>query len=71
MVRRSERASGREQSVDHATLPPGAPSWVTPELVARTLEVWQPYYSDPLTPEDALAMILGVGCLFDLLSRRR
>lgn len=70
MARRPGKASGREESVYHATLPPGAPSWDTPELIARTLEVWQPYYSEPLTPEDALAMILGVGCLFDLLSKR-
>lgn len=38
----------------------GAPSWVTPELIAQTLRVWQRYYVEPLKPEDALAMILGV-----------
>ena len=46
------------------TVPPGVPRWVTAELLAETIRVWQPYYSEPLTAEDALAMILSVGQLF-------
>ncbi|AMV19264.1 hypothetical protein [Planctomyces sp. SH-PL14] len=41
-------------------MPAGAPSWVTADLIAHTLRVWQRYYAEPLKPEDALAMILGV-----------
>lgn len=43
-----------------AIVPTGAPSWVTPALIAHTLRVWQPYYREPLNPADALAMILSV-----------
>jgi hypothetical protein len=46
-----------------------APSWITPELIERTLRVWQPYYAAPLQPEDAVTMILSVGQLFDSLRR--
>ena len=52
------------------TVPAGAPRWVTPELLADTLHVWQPYYGN-LTSEDALAIILNVGNLFDVLRRCR
>lgn len=51
------------------TLPPGTPDWVTPPLVERTLRVWQPYYSSPLTVDDAVTMILGVGRLYDVVAR--
>ena len=59
----------REATAAHSSghVPPGAPSWVTAELIAETLRVWQPYYRTPLTPEDALEMIIGVGQLFDVL----
>jgi hypothetical protein len=51
-------------------VPAGAPRWVTPELLADTLRVWQPYYGN-LTSHDALTIILNVGNLFDALRRRR
>jgi hypothetical protein len=50
-------------------LPPGTPAWITIELVERTIEVWQPYYVSPLSPDDAVTMILNVGRLFGILSR--
>jgi hypothetical protein len=49
-------------------VPAGAPSWVTPELIEHTLRVWQPFYQDQLIPEDALEIILNIGCLVDVLS---
>jgi hypothetical protein len=56
------------QSMSAKTVvPPGAPAWVTPELIAETIRVWQPYYSVPLQPADALDMILAVGRLVPLL----
>ncbi|MGD9645989.1 MAG: hypothetical protein AB7U73_09760 [Pirellulales bacterium] len=51
------------------SVPTGAPAWVTAELIERTIQVWQPYYPDPLTDDDALAIIQSVGCLIDVLSK--
>lgn len=50
-------------------VPPGAPSWVTAELIARTLIVWQPYYRQQLIPEDALDMILNASRIVQVLQR--
>ncbi len=49
-------------------VPAGAPDWITPELVEATIRVWQPYYQEVLTPEEAVTMIIDVGRLFDALS---
>jgi predicted hotdog family 3-hydroxylacyl-ACP dehydratase len=48
------------ESAPRTDPPAGAPVWVTAELIAQTIRVWQPYYRLPLNPEDALAMILDV-----------
>ncbi len=45
-----------------------APDWITPELLEKTLRTWQPYYEEPLIPEDALEIISSVGRLLDVLS---
>jgi hypothetical protein len=37
-------------------------------LLDHTIRVWQPYYADPLTPDDALAIIQGVGRLIEVLA---
>lgn len=50
-------------------VPPGAPSWVTADLIDQTLKVWQPFYAHQLIPEDALEMIVGVDQLFSMVSR--
>ena len=49
-------------------VPAGTPAWITPELIDRTIEVWQPYYEKVLTPEEAVTMIQSVGRLFLALS---
>jgi hypothetical protein len=49
-------------------VPAGAPRWVTPELIQHTLRVWQPYYDHPLIPADALAIIMGVSRIVEVLS---
>ncbi|MGC8642330.1 MAG: hypothetical protein ACP5XB_20910 [Isosphaeraceae bacterium] len=51
-----------------ATVPAGTPEWITPELIERTIEVWQPYYEEVLTPEEAVTMIQSVGRLYLALS---
>jgi hypothetical protein len=48
-------------------LPPGSPPWVTQEMIAKTIRVWQPYYKEKLTEYDALEMLLNVGHLFNEL----
>ena len=49
-------------------VPAGAPDWITTELVEETIRVWQPYFKDVLTPEEAVTMIRNVGWLFQALS---
>jgi hypothetical protein len=51
------------------TLPTGTPEWVTPALVHDTIRVWQPFYKNPLTLEDAVIILSSVGRLFRILSR--
>jgi len=43
------------------------PDWVSGELVAQTLRVWQPHYKKRLTECDAIEILLSVGHLFDAL----
>lgn len=54
-----------KQSLDPALQ--GIPSWITPELIADTVRVWQPYYTEPLTAKDAVGILMGVGNLFHAL----
>jgi hypothetical protein len=50
-----------------ASMLEGAPAWVTEQLIASTLRVWQPFYNESLTAADALEILLGVGQLLDVL----
>jgi len=59
-----------QEGACESIVPAGTPDWITPELVEETIRVWQPYYKDVLTPEEAVTMILDVGRLFDALSSR-
>ena len=54
---------------DDIVVPDGTPEWITPELIRETIATWQPFYSDSLTPEDAVTMLTSVGRLFAVLSR--
>ena len=49
-------------------VPPGAPAWITAELLKETVRVWQPYYAQPLTVEDAIDIMQAVGQLVTVLS---
>ena len=55
---------------DAVPVPAGSPPWVTPELLADTIRVWQPYYGR-LTSEDALGIILNVSNLFDAIRKSK
>lgn len=56
---------GREPDAPR-TVPASAPKWVTQELLDQTLRVWQKYYHEPLTSQDALDMIARVGQLHEV-----
>jgi hypothetical protein len=43
------------------------PKWISRDLVAETLAVWQPFYGFSLTERDAIEILLDVGRLFDVL----
>jgi hypothetical protein len=43
------------------------PAWITEELIAETLDVWQPYYANRLTRADAIEILRSVGRLVDVL----
>jgi len=64
----SEQCDDRTFPADEGTAGSATPAWITPELVQRTIEVWQPYYATTLSPEDAVTMILSVGRLYDVLA---
>jgi len=68
-MRRVQPERESERGGDAVAVPPGTPEWITPELIRRTLQVWQPYYAQRLTPEDAVTMIRSAGELFAVLSR--
>lgn len=50
-------------------MPKGLPAWITPQLVHLTLRVWQPYYAETLTTEEAVTILLNTGRLLAALSR--
>lgn len=52
----------------YLTVPSGAPDWVTPDLLAHTLDVWQPYSRTELSVDDAMEILLNVGQLMRVLS---
>ncbi len=60
---------GAAGDVPASIVPAGTPDWVTPELIAETIRIWQPYYEARLTPDDAATMILNVGRLYEAFGR--
>ncbi len=67
MRRKSDRP--RQSTCDPIpiSLPAGAPSWVTLELIEGTIRVWQPQYEQRLTADDALSILMNFGQLADVL----
>ena len=51
--------------IDTTTVPVGAPAWVTPELLEETISTWQVHYGGPMTPDEALDIVLNTVRLFD------
>ena len=51
-------------------VPPGAPKWITGIDIEEALRVWQPYYPQLLTAEDALEILMNVHNLLDVMYPR-
>jgi hypothetical protein len=49
----------------HMELPQGTPPWITTDLISQTLRAWQPLSTKHLTEEDAVAILLNVGHLYE------
>src|ERR1700734_2203587 len=47
------------------------PRWITEELIAKTIRVWQPRYGTPLSTEDAVQLLLSGGRLCEVLKAWR
>ncbi len=58
----------RDEATDIA-VPPDTPAWITPALIAATIETWQPFYKSRLTVAEASTMLRDLGRLFGILSR--
>ena len=53
------------KNVDQVYVPDGAPAWVTRETIVATIELFQPYYPERITPEVALGMALAMAGSLD------
>lgn len=56
----SDRTGNLRISPAPEVVPPGAPAWVTPELMRRTRAYFEPRYKEKLTPDRVLAMLLNL-----------
>ncbi|MBC7819872.1 MAG: hypothetical protein IAG10_23560 [Planctomycetaceae bacterium] len=62
--------SSAADSIAAAKVPPGTPAWITGDLIEATIRVWQPHYSEPITHEVAVQMLIRVEQLFGALCPR-
>ncbi|MBX3359857.1 MAG: hypothetical protein KF705_00220 [Phycisphaeraceae bacterium] len=70
-ARRDQPEDGVGRDSPQAPLPPGTPEWITPDLVERTIRVWQPFYGKAqLSPADAVQILVGTGRLLAVLDGR-
>lgn len=56
-----------EHGRDVPEVPPGLPPWVTADFIDETIRVWQPHSSAPLTPADAIEIIMNTSHLLDVV----
>jgi hypothetical protein len=56
-----------DESARRKVAPPGAPAWITDELIELTLRTFQPRYDAKLTPEDAMEMLVTFSRVADVL----
>lgn len=61
MATQQERGQADEEHIG------AVPRWITPELIERTIRVWQPRYGQPLSADDAVQIILTASRLYEVL----
>ena len=66
--RSSKKVALHKDEAASVVVPAGVPAWITPELIEETIKVWQPYYEQPLTKNEALEIIESVSRLLNSLS---
>ena len=69
MVRNNRTAAADIGNRSPTVVPPGTPAWIDLSLIERTIAVWQPYYSSPLSADDAVEILLTVNNLFNALRK--
>jgi hypothetical protein len=62
-----QRSSAEHHDSRLFAVPAGAPSWITSELIEKTISVWQRFYRHRLTAAEAVEMLISVGNLFGVL----
>jgi hypothetical protein len=67
MIKSGKQTVDNMNSAVEAAGSAGVPRWITNELLSDTIKTWQPYYTDQLTADDALEILITVGNLFDAL----
>jgi hypothetical protein len=70
----TERPTTHLENTDRAGSRPGSsdrPPWISDDLIALTLKVWQPFYRVQLTIQDAVGMIVDAGRLIAACTARR
>lgn len=64
----TQQSTGDKHGAEQPSIvPPGAPAWVTDELIQDTLDTWQSHFEKTLTPEDALEMLVDATNLMEFL----
>lgn len=58
---------GRQDKFANVTLPAGAPAWITVEVLTDTLESYQPLYTEPMTVDEALGILINFGNVLSVL----
>ncbi len=67
MLRRDANNPIHADDTARVSVPDDAPDWITPDLIADTLNTWQSHFPEALTAEDAVEILLNVARLFDAM----
>lgn len=59
-----------EQDRPDIQMPPGCPDWITPEDIEETIRVWQLRSEKPLTPDDAVEILVNVRLGYDSAAKK-